>query len=439
MELYESALPPFLRFFHIQQLSPSGWITFKRNPSLSRDASKLSTCDFEYETSYKNIIAQPDKEDAIPIKIASYDIEASSSHGDFPLPKKTYKKFLGEMIELWNKHQTDDIILEAWMDAFSHSNKHKYDISKLYPKPNQHTSENDIHLIYEKLSTFTIEQQVYLSNFDDEKNFETLKLLRKHKKQTIMDVLTSQDIEPVNKQTIVDIALNMDMYWKGEKKILKNLKQKRFVPYLEGDTVTFIGTTFIKCNEDESYLNHMIVLNSCDDTPEVPNREIETYDTEAEVLLAWTNIINREDPDIIIGYNIFGFDWKFMLDRADELNIKNDFIKMSRNKCIEKFNRQSNKYELKTDCMVKHITTKVASGEYEDTYLDIPGRLQIDLLNYFRKEVQLPSYKLDYVASHFISDYISDYTHETNIDGESSIQTVIKSSNLMGLKAGHFV
>ena len=439
MELYESALPPFLRFFHIQQLSPSGWITFKRNPSLSRDASKLSTCDFEYETSYKNIIAQPDKEDEIPIKIASYDIEASSSHGDFPLPKKTYKKFLGEMIELWNKHQTDDIILEAWMDAFSHSNKHKYDISKLYPKPNQHTSENDIHLIYEKLSTFTIEQQVYLSNFDDEKNFETLKLLRKHKKQTIMDVLTSQDIEPVNKQTIVDIALNMDMYWKGEKKILKNLKQKRFVPYLEGDTVTFIGTTFIKCNEDESYLNHMIVLNSCDDTPEVPNREIETYNTEAEVLLAWTNIINREDPDIIIGYNIFGFDWKFMLDRADELNIKNDFIKMSRNKCIEKFNRQSNKYELKTDCMVKHITTKVASGEYEDTYLDIPGRLQIDLLNYFRKEVQLPSYKLDYVASHFISDYISDYTHETNIDGESSIQTVIKSSNLMGLKAGHFV
>ena len=46
MELYESA-PPF--FFHIQQLSPSSWITFKRKPSLSRDASKLSNCDFEYE------------------------------------------------------------------------------------------------------------------------------------------------------------------------------------------------------------------------------------------------------------------------------------------------------------------------------------------------------------------------------------------------------
>ena len=434
MELYESALPPFLRFFHIQQISPSGWVTFTKSPSLVREGSKLSTCDFEYETSYKNVIPQPDKEEGIPIKIASYDIEASSSHGDFPLPKKTYKKFLGEMIELWNKQQTDDIILESWLNAFSHSNKYKYDISKLYPKPNQNVSENDINLIYEKLSTFTIEQQVYLSNFDNEKQFETLKLLRNHKKLTIMDVLTSNDIAPVDKQTIVDIALTG-----GDGNIKKNLKQNRYVPYLEGDTVTFIGTTFMKCNEDDSYLNHMIVLNSCDDTPEVPNREIETYDTEAEVLLAWTKIINREDPDIIIGYNIFGFDWKFMLDRADELEIKNDFIKMSRNKCIEKFDRQEGRYKEKTDCMVKNITTKVASGEYEDTYLNIPGRLQIDLLNYFRKEVQLPSYKLDYVASHFISDYISDYTYETNINGESETQTIIKSSNLMGLKAGHFV
>ena len=42
------------------------------------------------------IIPQTDKEDAIPIKIASYDIEASSSHGDFPLPKNLQKFFRGD-------------------------------------------------------------------------------------------------------------------------------------------------------------------------------------------------------------------------------------------------------------------------------------------------------------------------------------------------------
>jgi len=430
MDLYESAIPPFLRFFHIQKLSPSGWITFKKQPILVRDSVKLSTCDFEYETSYKNVVAQVNKEDGIPIKIASYDIEASSSHGDFPLPKKTYKKFLGELIELWTKYQTDDIILNALLDAFSHSDKYKYHISKLYPKSGERPTKEDIDEIIDHFETFTIQQSVKISNFDDDdKHIDTLILLRKHKNKTIMEILTSSDIEPADKQTIVDIALTG-----GDRNITQNLKRKRYMPNLEGDMVTFIGTTFIKCNEQDTYLNHMIVLNSCDDTPEVPHREIETYDTESDVLLAWTKIINREDPDIIIGYNIFGFDWKFMLDRADELSIKDDFIKMSRNKCVEKFNRSTRNYQEATDCKVKISTTTVASGTYEDVYLEIPGRLQIDLLNYFRKETTLPSYKLDYVASHFISDYISQYDYD-----ETNNQTTIHSSNLMGLKAGHFV
>ena len=29
LKLYESSLPPLLRYFHIQDISPSGWITFK--------------------------------------------------------------------------------------------------------------------------------------------------------------------------------------------------------------------------------------------------------------------------------------------------------------------------------------------------------------------------------------------------------------------------
>ena len=32
-------------------------------------------------------------------------------------------------------------------------------------------------------------------------------------------------------------------------------------------------------------------------------------------------MIQREDPDIIIGYNIFGFDYGFMYERAKELGV----------------------------------------------------------------------------------------------------------------------
>ena len=55
------------------------------------------------------------------------------------------------------------------------------------------------------------------------------------------------------------------------------------------------------------------------------------------VLLEWAKLIKREDPDIIIGYNTFGFDWHFLLDRADELRITNEFLEtMSRNKSEKK-------------------------------------------------------------------------------------------------------
>merc|ERR1712166_568711 len=74
----------------------------------------------------------------------------------------------------------------------------------------------------------------------------------------------------------------------------------------------------------------MIVLNSCSSCPEVSNCEIETYDNERDVLLAWTKMIQREDPDIVIGYNIFGFDYKFMIARAEELRCKKDFLKLGR-------------------------------------------------------------------------------------------------------------
>ncbi len=56
----------------------------------------------------------------------------------------------------------------------------------------------------------------------------------------------------------------------------------------------------------------------------------------------------------------------------------------------------------------------------------------LDLYNYFRKNENLPAYKLDYVASYFIGDGVKDYEIINN-------KTRVKSYNLMGLKNGHFI
>ena len=96
---------------------------------------------------------------------------------------------------------------------------------------------------------------------------------------------------------------------------------------LEGDKVTFIGSTFMKYGEKEPYLNHCLVLGGCDD---VDGAVIETHETEENLLMAWKDLILEEDPDIIIGYNIFGFDYEFIFRRTQEHNCEKEFLQLSR-------------------------------------------------------------------------------------------------------------
>ena len=87
-----------------------------------------------------------------------------------------------------------------------------------------------------------------------------------------------------------------------------NESLKKVFPKLEGDKCTFIGSTFMNYGDKDPYFNHCIVLNTCSNMP-IENSVIESYDTEKEVLMAWRKLVQRENPDIVIGYNIFGFDY----------------------------------------------------------------------------------------------------------------------------------
>ena len=88
--MYEAKLDPLLRYFHVKDISPSGWVKLKK--ALPNRLEK-TTCDYEFTVNFKNVVPLPEKETAIPLKIMSFDIEASSSHGDFPLRKRVIKKW----------------------------------------------------------------------------------------------------------------------------------------------------------------------------------------------------------------------------------------------------------------------------------------------------------------------------------------------------------
>jgi len=105
LELYESNLPPLLRYFHIQQISPSGWIFLSCKTPLPAD-QKTTTCKYEYLCTTSQVKPLADKETRVPYKICSFDIEASSSHGDFPLPIKTYKRLATNIVDIYLRQRS---------------------------------------------------------------------------------------------------------------------------------------------------------------------------------------------------------------------------------------------------------------------------------------------------------------------------------------------
>jgi len=444
--LYEANIPPLLRFFHIKEISPSGWVALPKKKTVEVKTNKQTSCKYEFTIDYKNILPLNEKETPVPYKICSFDIEASSSHGDFPIPIKFYKKLATNIIEYFEKFSELSpeiceidlmrIIRKAF--GFNTEDKAMIMIDLVFPKKEQMPkSENEVMEMIdswlktplEKKSNDALSNQMRIEsmfenmNNDEEEDIAPLFTVKgkskksDSKKYKVSDVLCDKTLTREEKLNQINMSLSD-----------RNSRMHPF-PELEGDKVTFIGSTFLRAGEKEPYLNHCIVLNTCGKVP-VENCEIESYKTEKEVLLAWTQLIQRENPDIVIGYNIFGFDYAFMFNRAQEKGCVREFLRLSKNKnevCGEDpFNLNTYKLE--------ETSLKIASGQHDLKYIKMNGRIQIDLYNYFRREENLTSYKLDYVAGHFIGDYVKSL--------ESSVAkttTTVYSGNLTGLLEGSYV
>jgi DNA polymerase elongation subunit (family B) len=530
-EIYEANIPPILRFFHIHDISPSGWIGFQsKRVKQMRGGLKTTTCTYEYEMESKYIVPLNSKETIVPYKICSFDIEASSSHGDFPIPIKTYKKLATNMVDVCGavlknmdsasagssadanaeaaRYEVIEKLLKKIVyTAFAHEKDPHSDVDRIYTKikvsesrlatlfgvwisyhiPDIQSSAklqdlNTIEKMFEKMSqdanqgeggdadggddaegddgdngdngdendyeeniVEVVEEdedfQEDGNNDNDDNDDEADKLMRAYagngpkassappKKST--KKTKEQTPKEIPKETPVHLLLSTSDKMDRETKInMLNVSLQEIFPPVEGDKVTFIGSTFLTYGNKRPYLNHCIVLDTCDTLKdEVANSEIQTCKTERELLLAWTQLMQRENPDIIIGYNIFGFDYEFMFRRSLENSCENEFLALSRNK-----GEFCGTRDYKTGKIgIKESSIVIASGQHDLRYIEMTGRLQVDLYNYFRRDFNLTSYKLDYCAGYFIGDGVKKIEHL------SSGNTKVTSSNLMGLENGNYI
>jgi len=560
--LYESDLEPVLRFLHDTKVKPSSWVQipankFKVETRQSKAQINIS-CDWTE-------ICPLEKTEIPPLLIASFDIEADSSHGDFPIPKKDCKKLSNQLIISWIKNvkiiekKEYDVLYKRISNSTNANNKLKIPDDLVYvesktdpnynidyfnryqkyletsatisnsttnpttnPINNSNSKENTYLrevIKYIKAKECIAEKQDFFANrikkalgygqfatIDDEIDLIYLKKpirakvfvnsntfsafvekiysvcnhpIRKVKannemKKAVKEVTAIETAKTKTnprfgiedlKKIIADVAKKHDILVRDlQDKVITKEVIVRFINheinkafgFAEGDKVIQIGTVFWRYGETSICHNNIITLRGCDKFKVGDaNCEVISKTMERDVLLEWTKLIDLHDPDIIIGYNTFGFDESFMYDRIADLCIDIERVNLSKEdlKTLEA-NTQYQKFinlGRLDDSIVKKvpeakggiINKKLSSSALGDNFLyyfNTPGRVQIDLLKVCQASLtKLPSYKLDSVAEFYISGKIKEIVcgGEYSISNEESC--VLKVDNINELDIGNYI
>jgi len=161
----------------------------------------------------------------------------------------------------------------------------------------------------------------------------------------------------------------------------------------------------------------VFVVGECTDSGD-ETVEFVSCKSEREMLLMFAEEIRERNPDILCGYNIFGFDDAYIEGRIDKLGIREEF-EVSRVKTKES-EWGEKKFETKK--------TELAAGKFDLRYLTLRGRLGVDLLLNMRREHSLDNFKLDNVAFTFLRDKVVKYENNH-----------IMTKSTRGLRNGNYV
>ena len=354
LQVYESNIEPFLRMFHRRNVDPCGWV---RIPAGKYDANTtmiMTTCKVDINTGWNNLM-RVESPVIAPFRIASFDIECVSFDGQFPVPIRDLRKVVTNFLD---EHATaiPGDIGSRFVSYF----REMFNTGKMVCK-GAPVSEKDM-----------------------------LSKLGSHR-DSVVEILRGKMGYDANGSYV---AMNRK-FEEDDVAIVDDLVRmfSKFMPPLEGDPIIQIGVTMHVYGEKEASSRYVFVVGSCDP---IDGAKVLSFQTEQEMLVAWTKFIRNElDPDIMLGYNIYGFDFQYINDRAEELDCVNQVRMLGR-----------------TRGRLSPFKTKMLSssalGDNLLKYFDIDGRVVIDIMKVVQRDHKLDSYKLDNVAMHFTGDCKND-------------------------------
>jgi DNA polymerase elongation subunit (family B) len=340
LEVYESNIDPMLRFFHLRDIQPCGWITVN---------------GFETESGltamWENVLpsAAPAGVVTAPFKHAFWDIECYSHDKEFPMAQQGYRRVAKQLARL----PEAGLVSAALKEGFA----------ALSLKEG-----------FAALSALAANAQSSIK-------IPPLKKSAPLAKEIAKRVDSAHMLESLN-----------EIWAKGGSKeaALAELLDKTLgtLAPIAGDPIIQIGTVAVS---GTTVTKHIFVLGGC--SP-IPGAEVLTFDTESELLLAWFEWVVDEGFDVFSGYNIFGFDERYVWERLVELGLEDS-------ECVQRMTRLfDDGGEMK---LQEKFLSSSALGDNKMYMWNTPGRLRIDLYGHVKRKVQLPSYKLDNVCATFLS------------------------------------
>ncbi len=356
VEVFEANLDPMLRFLHTQNIQPCGWVCIKGALSSKEALSSLSSKESApilIDCDYQQVLPTKGPRVAAPFLTASWDIECFSMTGDFPVPKRTWKKAAQDLLSLATTAELAcDLILKSLSVTQFPADTLPKGMTPIYCQLKK--SIDVIRTRLYKPSVLESLEEVLTSKSDE-------------KLETLMTLLQST-LNPVIK--------------------------------LVGDPVIQIGTTLTR-GTPETTERHLFVFPDC---APIPNIEVHAFTTEKEMILAWFEWMIQRNPDIMIGYNVFGFDESYTWYRAEELGL------VHANSPIHELTRL---FELAGEVKLEEkFLSSSAMGDNRMYIWSLHGRLQIDLFHYIKRNNVLPSYKLDEVTKHFMSGKLKKQSYD---------------------------
>jgi len=405
--LYESKIHPMLRFLHEKNIEPCGWVCVEANESfITPKPQQMFNVDIEIDNLPTKYINPHTSENTAKFITASFDIECDSSHGDFPNPNKDFKKPAIDIHESYFRNSLN-------LSSYEFKKKH---IIK-WVKEAFVDGSNDIQSIYTENGPYSDHSMSVLeSNLTE-------------------DFIQSLD-ESKSSTKAREIAIN------HLTKLLNNLKDEMgSLILVKGDPIIQIGTVFHKYGEKECYNRSIVVIGNeykpdekvCD---EIENVDVYPCSSEKELLLKWKDLILHHNPDLLTGYNIFGFDFDYINKRVNYLFPcnskcgryhdykcpKQDFYRLGRlmrnreSDRIESLDTLSkpktpmkyyNNYWEKRCQVVKKELSSSGLGDNILHYISMDGRVIFDIQKEIQKAHSLDSYKLDNVSAHFMKGKIT--------------------------------